>query len=230
MNVLGYLTYPYKLLRHLTRMPKPAPIQRFSAQDIELLEPVPLYRGFFNMTKYRFRHRLYAGGWSEIVEREIFERGHAVALLPYDPIREEFVLVEQLRIGALATDDRPWLLEIIAGIIDPGESEQEVCCREAEEEAGVKVTHLHKALSYLSSPGGTTERLHIYVGKVDASKAGGIHGLDTESEDILVHRVPEQQAIQWLNEGRIDNAASVIALQWFALNKTRLLRQWQDDH
>jgi ADP-ribose pyrophosphatase len=204
-----------------------AKIQQFSAQDIKVEKIEPLYHGFFKMVKYAFRHRLYAGGWSKIIEREIFERGHAIAVLLYDPDLAEFVMIEQIRIGALATSDQPWLLEIVAGIIEEGEEAEDVCKREAFEEAGVHISHLHKALSYLASPGGTTERLHIYVAKVDASQAHGVHGLATESEDILVHRVPEQQALDWINQGKIDNAASLIALQWFAMNKHQLLQQWQ---
>ena len=204
-------------------MPK---IQQFSAQDIKIIKKESLYEGFFKMIKYHFRHRLFEGGWSGVVQREVFERGHAVAVLPYDPLLEEFVMIEQVRIGALATSDCPWLLEIVAGIIDPGETPEEVCIREAQEEAGLTLSHLHKALSYLASPGGTTERLHIYVAKVDASEAEGVFGLEHESEDILVHRVAESQALEWINEGKIENSASLIALQWFALNKQRVLDDW----
>jgi len=206
-----------------------ATIQQFSNKDVEILGKEPLYSGFFKMVKYRFRHRLYLGGWSETVEREIFERGHAVAVLLYDPELQEFVLIEQFRIGALPTSNSPWLLEVVAGIIDPGEVAEDVCYREAQEEAGITPTQLHKALTYLASPGGTTERLHIYVGKVDASQAQGVHGLDHESEDILVHRVAESQALAWINEGKYDNSATLIALQWFAMNKQRVLDDWNDN-
>jgi len=201
-------------------------IQQFGAKDVEIIKTESLYNGFFKMVKYAFKYRLFRGGWSEVVEREIFERGHAVAVLLYDPNLAEFVLIEQIRIGALATSESPWLLEIVAGIIDPGEEPEEVCKRESLEEAGVEISHLRKALSYLASPGGTTERLHIYVAKVDATQAHGVHGLDYESEDILVHRVTEQQAMAWLVEGRLENAATLIALQWFALNKTTVLQEW----
>lgn len=205
-----------------------AKIQQFGAKDVEIIRTEPLYSGFFNMIKYVFRYRMFNGGWSDVVEREIFERGHAVGVLLYDPDLAEFVLIEQVRIGALATSASPWLLEIVAGIIEPDEEAEEVCRREALEEAGVAISHLHKALSYLASPGGTTERLHIYVAKVDASTAQGVHGLDDESEDILVHRINEQQAMDWLAEGVVENAATLLALQWFALNKQQLLQLWKD--
>lgn len=202
-------------------------IQQFCAKDLEIIKTETLYHGFFKMVKYAFKYRLFKGGWSDVIEREIFERGHAVAVLMYDPNVAEFVLIEQIRIGALATTECPWLLEIVAGIIDPDEEPEDVCRREAQEEAGLDITHLRKALSYLASPGGTTERLHIYVAKVDATQAQGVHGLDDESEDILVHRVSEQQTMAWLAEGRIENAATIIALQWFALNKQQLLNEWE---
>ncbi len=141
------------------------------------------------MVKYAFKHKLFEGGWSNVVTREVFERGHAIAVLPYDPVLDEFVLIEQVRIGALPTSSSPWLLEVVAGIIDAGETPEHVCYRETKEEAGLEIKKLHKALSYLSSPGGTTERLHIYIGLVDASNAKGVHGLEYESEDILVQEI-----------------------------------------
>lgn len=202
-------------------------IQRFNSDDVKIESVTQLYQGFFKMVAYEFRHKLYNGGWSDVVRREIFERGHAVAVLPYDPIRQEFVLIEQIRVGALPTSTTPWLLEIIAGIIDEGETENSVCHREAQEEAGITLKHLTKALSYLASPGGTTERLHIFVAQTDSSEAEGVHGLDYESEDILVHRVKEQDAYDWLQSGKIDNAASIIALQWFFMHKQTLLERWQ---
>lgn len=198
----------------------------FDNNDVEIVAKEPLYQGFFEMRKYQFKHRLFKGGWSPVIAREVFERGHAVAVLLYDPDLTEFVLIEQFRIGAMPTSDSPWLIEIVAGIVEKGEVAEEVCAREAYEEAGVGITDLYKAMSYLSSPGGTTERIHVYVGKVDACGAIGVHGLDHEGEDILVHRVKEQQAINWLAEGKIDNAASIIALQWFQLNKQKVLDEW----
>ncbi|MCU7553025.1 ADP-ribose diphosphatase [Alteromonas sp. ASW11-19] len=202
-------------------------IPTFTSNDVEILSVEPLYDGFFKMQQYTFRHKLFAGGWSDEVKREIFERGHAVAVLPYDPVQQEFVLIEQVRIGALATSSSPWLIEIIAGIIDTGETPEAVCHRESEEEAGITLSHLTRACSYLSSPGGTTERLHVFMAKTDATTAEGVHGLDNESEDIRVHRVKEETALEWIKSGHIDNAAAIIALQWFFLNKSDLLEQWQ---
>jgi len=204
-------------------------IQQYSVKDVQILGKETLYQGFFKMVKYAFKHKLFEGGWSDVVQREVFERGHAVAVLPYDPVLDEFVMIEQFRIGALSTSSSPWLLEIVAGIIDEGETPEDVCCREAKEEAGLDIKKLHKALSYLASPGGTTERLHIYIGLVDASDAKGVHGLEYESEDILVHRVATSVAFDWINQGKIDNSATLIALQWFAMNKQQVLENWSHD-
>ncbi len=204
---------------------KPFPV--FTKSDVEVKKTAPLYSGFFKLIHYQFTHRLFKGGWSNDISREVLERGHAVAVLLYDPKLAEFVFIEQFRVGALETCESPWLIEIVAGMIEPDESPELVCRRECLEEAGVEIQRLHKALSYLSSPGGTTERIHIYIGEVDASQAHGVHGLDSESEDILVRRASEQQTLEWLQQGKLDNAATLIAVQWFLLNKQTVLDDWQ---
>lgn len=201
-------------------------IATFSRQDVEIIARETLYRGFFSLELYRFRHRLFNGEMSGEVKREIFERGHAAVLLPYDPIRDEVVLIEQIRIAAYDTSETPWLLEMIAGMMETGESVEDVARREAQEEAGLQVGRIKPVLSYLASPGGTSERLSIVVGEVDATLAQGIHGLAEELEDIRVQVVSRQQAYQWVEEGAIDNAASVIALQWLQLHYTQLKEEW----
>lgn len=198
-------------------------IQQFNKNDVEIESQEPIYQGFFKLNKYRFRHKLHEGGWSNMIEREIFERGDAVALLPYDPQTNEFVLIEQLRVGAVRGATNPWLLEVVAGIIEPGEAPEDVCRREAQEEAGLAVTGLTHVMNYLPSPGGCSEQLMLYFALVDASDAGGVFGLKEENEDILVHRVPEATVMQWLAEARFENSATIIALQWFALNREKLL-------
>ncbi|MFI8417177.1 ADP-ribose diphosphatase [Serratia sp. NPDC078593] len=204
---------------------QPTPVT-FDENDVEIIARETLYRGFFSLNLYRFRHRLFNGDLSDEVKREIFERGHAAVLLPYDPVRDEVVLVEQLRIAAIETSSSPWLLEMVAGMIEDGESVEAVCRREAQEEAGVMVGRCKPVLSYLASPGGTSERLSIMVGEVDATTAEGIHGLEEENEDIRVHVVSREQAYRWVEEGAIDNAASVIALQWLALHHESLRKEW----
>lgn len=201
-------------------------VATFAKKDVEIIARETLYRGFFSLDLYRFRHRLFNGEMSGEVRREIFERGHAAVLLPYDPVRDEVVLVEQIRIAAWDSSETPWLLEMVAGMIEEGESVEDVARREAVEEAGLIVGRTKPVLSYLASPGGTSERLSILVGEVDATQAKGIHGLVEENEDIRVHVVSREQAYQCVEEGSIDNAASVIALQWLQLHYEQLRKEW----
>ncbi|CZZ06148.1 MULTISPECIES: ADP-ribose diphosphatase [Enterobacter cloacae complex] len=199
----------------------------FAKNDVEIIARETLYSGFFSMNLYRFRHRLFNGEMSGEIRREIFERGHAAVLLPFDPVRDEVVLVEQIRIAAYDVSESPWLLEMVAGMIEEGETVEDVARREALEEAGLVVGRTKPVLSYLASPGGTSERLSIMVGEVDATTAEGIHGLADENEDIRVHVVSREQAYQWVEEGKIDNAASVIALQWLQLHYQTLRNEWK---
>lgn len=201
-------------------------MKKFSQSDIEVLSKETVFRGFFKMIKYRFKHRLFAGGWSQIVEREMFERGPAVAMLPYDPIRDEIVLIEQIRVGALE-EKTPWQLEIIAGILDEGETLEATARREAYEEAGLTVDKLSFTYAYYPSSGGCNERLHVYIGSIDASEVSSTGGLDSEDEDIRTHVVSRDQAFALLKDGRIENGAAIVALQWLALNREQLLKDWQ---
>ncbi len=198
----------------------------FTTQDLEIVSKETLFQGFFRMVKYRFKHKLFQGGWSEVIERELFDRGHAAALLPYDPVRDQVVIIEQIRVGTLE-QHQPWQFEIVAGIIDRDESAIEVVCREAVEEAGVEIGQIEKVTSYYPSAGGCSEKLDVYVGEVDSSQANGVHGLDYEGEDIKVHVMSRQQAYDLVKDGTIENGASIIALQWLELNFKNLQSQWQ---
>ncbi len=198
------------------------PFIQFGVEDIEVKQLETAYQGYFKMLKYTFRHRCFAGTWSPIISRELFERGHAVAVLPYDPITDQLILIEQVRVGAFAAGLSPWQLEIVAGVIDENELPEQVALREAKEEAGLSIYALHPITRYLSSSGGCSETISLYLGLVDTSEAGGIFGLSDENEDILVHKISRKAALTLLEEGKIENAASIIALQWLALNHHKL--------
>jgi ADP-ribose pyrophosphatase len=195
-------------------------------RKIDIIEKSTVFQGYFRIDAYRLRHSLHAGGMSDEIRREVFERGHTVGLLPYDPARREIVMLEQFRIGAHVVGSPPWLMEIVAGIIEPGESDEEVARREAKEEAGLDVSDLILMQKYLVSPGGTTETAALYLGRVDATNAGGIFGCDDENEDIksMVFSVPD--ALKLLTDGKLDNAQAVIALQWLALNENVARTRW----
>ncbi len=200
---------------------------QFTHDDVRLKPVENLYKGFFKINLYQFQHALFAGGESEVIRREILERGDAVAVLPYDPVTEQVLLIEQIRIGAIKSKHTPWLLECIAGMTDGSEDYEAVVKKEALEEAGLNLTELEFMLSYLSSPGGTTERLFLYLAHADLSQMStGIYGLETEGEDIKTHIMHVDEAQQRLNSGEIDNAATVISLQWLALNRDKIRKKW----
>lgn len=201
----------------------PAPSSR---ADVELLEQRTLWQGYYRIVGYRLRHRLHGGGWSEPIVREVFERGHAAAVVPYDPTRDQVVLIRQFRPGAYAAGMGPWLWEIVAGILETGESPEQLIEREAREEAGLTLADPLRIGRYLVSPGGTSESCTIFCARVDSALAGGVHGLATEHEDIAVHALPFAQVRAMLDRDEICNAKTIIGLQWLALNRERLRRHW----
>ncbi|QYK00980.1 ADP-ribose diphosphatase [Shewanella psychrotolerans] len=196
--------------------------QKFTSDDIEMLSQRTLYQGFFRLDEYRFKHRLFRGGWSEVVTREVFERGHAVVVLPYDPKEDKVVLIEQIRIPVFSTTDQPWLLELVAGMVEDGETAEQVAHRELHEEAGLVANKMEFISHYFSSPGGTSERFDFYWAEVESISAEGIHGLSEEHEDIQVHVMSREAAYQAVCDGVINNASTVIGLQWLQLNYLKL--------
>lgn len=204
-------------------------------RDVDILRVEAPFKGYFRIDRYELRHALFEGGMTGVMTREVFERGHAATILLYDPDREKFVLIEQFRIGAFAAaknspwfakDFSPWLIETVAGIIDAGETPDEVVRREAGEEADCQVLDLMPVMHYLVSPGGTTESMFVFIGRVDSSQAGGIFGLSEEHENIRVLVVDEQEAFQWLEEGRIVNSMTLIPLLWFRQNRDKVRKRF----
>jgi ADP-ribose pyrophosphatase len=200
----------------------------FGPDAVEVERKEPAFQGHFRVDLWRLQHRLFAGGWGKTITREVLERGSAVAVLPYDPVRDEVVLIEQFRIGALAHQDpEPWLLEIVAGVIEPGETPEEVARRETVEECGATLLALEPMHHYYPSPGGCSEFLWMYCGRIDAKGIGGIHGLADEGEDIRVEVLGFDAAMAALDQGRVRSSPGVVGLQWLALNRPRLRQQWR---
>jgi len=195
-------------------------------KQFEIIDKEILYSGFFRMEKYRFKHTLYAGGWSPEISRELFVRGSCVAVLLYDPDADKVILIEQFRAGAILQPDRAWLVEIVAGAIEDGETATEVAYRESLEEAGCEIQELLVINEFYTTPGGASERITLFCGKVDSTHIGGIHGLDHEDEDILVRAVDFDEAYQMLESNEIESAIPIIAIQWLALNKQKLKDKW----
>ena len=194
--------------------------------DVELIEKQAAFRGYFRIDRLRLRFPLYEGGMSREVEREVLERGQVAAVLLVDPDRDCVVLIEQFRPGPYAAGEPPWLIEAVAGVIEGGESAEELARREAREEANCEITDLFPIMGFFTSPGASTESVALFCGRVDSSDAGGVHGLAEEGEDIRVFVVSVDDALSLLREGRIVNAKTIIALQWLASNYDKVRKRW----
>ncbi len=192
----------------------------------EIMHVETVYDGFLQMKKYRLRHSLFAGGMSPVLIRERVESFQAASVLLYDPQRDQVALIEQFRIGAIGVAKGAWVLETIGGILEGDENPIDVAIREVQEEAGYAVTDLIEICKFMVSPGFTTESITLFCGRVDVAKVGGIHGIDDEGEDIRVVVLPADEAIDSLYGGRINSTSIIIAIQWLALNRARLRKEW----
>ncbi|RLA52801.1 MAG: ADP-ribose diphosphatase [Gammaproteobacteria bacterium] len=202
------------------------PELKFGAQDVRVLEEKTVWSGHFSVRKLTLQYRRFAGGWSEPQVREVFERGDAVGVLPYDPQTDSLVMIEQFRPGALRGDNSPWMLELIAGVVEPGESDTEVVRREAMEEAGCELSELLPIATVIPSAGACSEQVRLFCGRVGSASIGGIHGLQEEGEDILVHSVSREDALRLLADDRIPNGHTLIALQWLHIHGESLRERW----
>lgn len=191
----------------------------FHQDDIHIVEKKSVYHGFFNVLRLRLKHRLFAGGWTTEVTRELLDRGDACAAVLYDPIHDTIGLIEQFRVGAIGSQHGPWCLEVVAGMIEVGETPEQVMHREIEEEAGLVAEKLLPITHYFSSPGGSSEAVHVFCALCDLRDAGGIHGLAQENEDILLRVFPANDVFSVMFDSRMNNAATLIALQWLSMNK-----------
>ncbi|HUZ71728.1 MAG TPA: NUDIX domain-containing protein [Stellaceae bacterium] len=199
------------------------------SDDIEILQRETMFSGFFRLERFRLRHRLYRGGWSGAMEREVFERDRAVGVLLYDPDADALVLIEQFRLPPHVAGLPAWQTEIVAGIVDAGDgSDEEVARREVQEEAGVAILgELIPIHRFMPSPGGSSEIFALYCGRVDARAAAGYHGLTDEHEDIKVLTPSYREAMHRLRAGEITSGPTVLALYWLAANRARLRRRWR---
>lgn len=201
----------------------------FSKKDVEIVEQKTAHQGFMGLLIYQLRYRLFAGGWSEILTRECVLRRQAVTILAYDPVQDSLIFVEQIRLGALACDN-PWMLEVVAGVIEPDETASQVATRELVEETGCQALHCEHVLDYFSSPGGSTEQLSLYCARVDASQALEFRGVASEGEDIRVHVLSVKTVLDMLAQNQFKSGPTILALQWFANRYQSLRNEWlQED-
>ncbi len=198
----------------------------FSKDDVKVLERKTDYDAFLQVDSLQLQHRLFAGGWSETITRELLVKTPAVGVLLYDPKLEQLVMVKQFRVGMLDDEDTPWPLELVAGLVDKDESLQQVAEREVTEETGLQASDFIKICDYYNSPGASSERVTLFCARVDASRASGIYGLDHEHEDILVEVLSLESARLAVESGAINNAMSLIALQWLFSHQQSILAKW----
>jgi len=194
--------------------------------DVELLSRETLYDGYSRLHRYTLRHRLSDGRWTRSITREVYDRGAAAAVLLYDPQADAVVLVEQFRPGAYAAGQAPWQLEPVGGMIEPGEEPAAVVRREAMEEAGCAIIELFHIFDYLPSVASYQSPIHLFCGRVDATRAGGIHGRSDEDEETRVVVLPSEAAFTAMSGRPVLAAGSLLALQWLQLNRTALRRRW----
>jgi ADP-ribose pyrophosphatase len=185
------------------------------------------YDGFFLLTRYHLQHVRHDGGWTRPLRREVFERGRAVMVLPYDPLLDRVILIEQFRAGALAGGFTPWIFEAPAGLVGEGENAADVARREAKEETGCQILELIEVGRFLQSPGSSAHNTELFIGRVDSRTAVGIHGLPEEDEDIRVHVFGLGEAIALVGSpGKVNDYSSAFALFWLAANRERVRRDW----
>ena len=179
----------------------------------------------------RFRQRKFNGLMSEPRTWEVWIRGHAVGVLPYDPVTDQLIMIEQFRYPAMLAGVDPVMLEVPGGFMDDGETEQQTAHRELQEEMGLAADRLHRIGRFVLSAGGSDESVTIFAGRMpapiaDADGIAGFAGLASESEDIRIRVLPAAQAIEHALAGTYANSITVMALLWFAARRDWLRQEW----
>ncbi|MFV0490382.1 MAG: NUDIX domain-containing protein [Pseudorhodobacter sp.] len=207
------------------RSPAPTRIRRrCEPGDIRITARREPYARFFAVEEYDLSWREFDGGFSREATRAIFLSGDAVTVLPYDPVRDRVLLVEQFRMGPFGRGDpQPWLLEPIAGRIDPGETPEEAARREAMEEAGLVLSDLIPIRNYYPSPGAKAEYHHSFLAVTDLpDDAAIVGGEDSEIEDIKGHLLSFEVMMELLGSGELNNAPMLISALWLERERSRL--------
>ncbi|SJZ49824.1 ADP-ribose pyrophosphatase [Enhydrobacter aerosaccus] len=195
-------------------------------ETVEVVRKEVAFQGYFKVIRYFFRHGLHQGGQSKVISREVFERGQAGAVLPYDPKRDEVVLIRQFRAGAFVAGHHPFTWETVAGMLEDGETAEAMVRREAVEEADLAITDVWPIQNMMLTPGACSEACRLFLGRADTTNAGGIFGLETEDENIFVKVLPFSEALAMVERNEVDNAVSVVALLWLALHREEVRERW----
>jgi len=209
------------------RTPRPVPAH----PDVVVDSQQRAWSGRFAVDVFRFRHRRFDGSMSPVRRWELWRRGRAVALVPYDPVSDTVVLIEQFRFPALAAGIEPVLIELPAGLIEDGEAPETAMHRELHEEMRLEADRLERIGEFLLTAGGSDELLELYVGRVRAPTSGpdgivGLAGAEAEGEDIRTRVWPAEKAIALALSGGVPNSVAAIGLLWLAVKRNLLREQW----
>ena len=186
--------------------------------NFKILSNKNIYSGFFKMNEVSLKYKKYDGNWSNVIKRELFGGAQVSCVLPYDPIKNEIVLIQQFRPGTISYDQNNYLDEIVAGIIDEGEDPETAARRECYEETGCEVKKLIPIQGYFPAPGSSQSFYHLFLAEIESFEGERIKGLKSENEDILVKSYNIKEVKKKLQNGSFLNGLSLIALQWFFLN------------
>ena len=190
------------------------------SMKVRVLEESREYDGFFKIDKATLQYEKFDGEMSEEITRLNFNRGDSVAVLLYDEKKDSVILVKQFRYPAYVNHGPGWILEVVAGAMERGQDAVSVARAELVEEAGYQVGDLEFISRFYVSPGGTSERIHLYLGLAHR-KVGSGGGLISEHEDIQVVEIPLDEAMEMVETEEIRDAKTIIALQWLKLRKIR---------
>ena len=189
--------------------------------NFKILDKKNIHDGFFKMNEVNLKYKKYNGDWSNEIKRELFGGAQVSAVLPYDPVNKKIVLIQQFRPGTISKNNQNYLDEIVAGIIDPGETPEDTAKRECLEETGCEVSNLKSIQGYFPAPGSSESFYNLFLGEVIAPDKEIIRGLENENEDILVKSYSFDEVKTKMNKKEILNGLTLIALQWFFLNVER---------
>lgn len=197
-------------------------------EKVEITDRKVAYNGFLTLEHYQLKHQCYDGSWSKTLHRELILRDRSAAVLPYDPVNDCVVLIEQFRVGAMSLAAGPWLWENIAGMLDAGESAETCVRREALEEAGCHILELMPVHEFLLCPGMSSEVTHLFLGRIESDYKGGFYGCSDEGEDIRAEIYSFDSVMAMMAAGKIVSVVTLLALQWLQINHQRIRMQWSD--
>jgi len=177
-----------------------------------------VFNGFNKVKRYKFQHKLFDSSWSNIISREILITKNAVAILPYDKVKNKVILIKQFRLGAILSNYNPFQIEIIAGLVEKSDKDlKSAVIREAKEEAGIEVKYkkIQSIRDVLNSSGSTNESTSIFFCECTFKKLKKIRGNFNEDENIKVLELSPRKALELLFKKKIHSVNTIIALEWF---------------